>query len=159
VALARLVPNGGVWQLDPGFGALPVRALTRPHLHCASTLPGNPPWALWRAPDPVTGHVVGVQLHVDTSAAGFTRTPHYFAWLRGWDPTAAAFGPFLYFTHVANPTPTSFDFRWVFVARELAAAAIARQGPSAAPTVLWLGCEETSSPAVVPSAEPDGCCC
>jgi hypothetical protein len=159
VALSRLEPHAGAWQLDPIFDALPVRALTRPHLHCASTLPGNPPWGLWRAPDPVTGQIVGAQLRVDTNAAGFARTPHYFAWLRGWNPIVGTPGPLMCLTHVANPTPTSFDFRVVFVGRGRAAELIARQGPSAAPTVLWLGCEETSPPGAIPVAEAGGCCC
>ncbi len=157
VALARLVPADGAWQLDPSFAALTVRPLTRPHLYCADTLLSGSPWMPWRWPDPVGGQAIGMALTVDTSAAGFNRTPHYFAWLRGWDPLAAGATSALVLTHVAQPASTSFSFRVVFAGSPNTVAW--RLPPMGAARVLWLGCEEASPPDAGLTVERASCCC
>jgi hypothetical protein len=154
VALARIASDGGAWALDDGFSPLPTRPQARPHLHCAVTLPGASPWKAWRGPDPAQGPALGVEVSVDTSAAGFTQVPHYLAWLRGWEPLASRVSA-LVLTHVAEPTPTQFLFRVVF-----AAARPVRQLPSmGAARVLWIGCEEPAVAGVEALLEERPCCC
>jgi hypothetical protein len=55
-------------------------------------------------PDSPSG---GIEVKIDTSAAGFTDIPCYFAWLPGspWDQDFATF------QHIDEPTIGSFIFR------------------------------------------------
>ncbi|MCI0485451.1 MAG: hypothetical protein L0229_02510 [Blastocatellia bacterium] len=70
------------WQDE--FVAPVSRPLARPRVASGMTIPGNTPWELWRVSVPGKGDVtVGVQTRIDTSTAGFTRKPCYFAWLQG----------------------------------------------------------------------------
>lgn len=98
VALARLDP-GPVLAAD--FSAIQARPLARPQVAQGSTIPGRTAWRPWtldrrdsskkavfeRVAIP-PGEVefdlsLGLQVDVDTSAAGFTGLPCYFAWLEG----------------------------------------------------------------------------
>ena len=118
IPLARLIPaDGGGLAHDPDFRAPHTRALARPRLATGETVHGNTPWEPWRE-DVIdfTGGVreliVGVQTRVDTSAAGFTAAPCYFATLEGGtsglldDEFAPAF-----FTSIADPSADGFTFR------------------------------------------------
>ena len=73
-----------------------ARAMKRPYIGHGATIAGNTPWEYWFPPpvsapddvileDPQPGQVAawGVQTLIDTSAAGFTRIPRYFAFLQG----------------------------------------------------------------------------
>jgi hypothetical protein len=111
--LARVSASGT--DFDPEYGAAPyVRAMARPHLASGETVRGNTPWELWKE-----GAVeVGVQTRVDTSGAGFTEMPHYFATLKAkqWPLASTAAGPAAefapaYFAHVAQATSAGFTFR------------------------------------------------
>jgi hypothetical protein len=111
--LARAAEPGG--DFDESYGPAPlVRPLARPRLASGETVRGNTSWEIWSE----GGAEVGVQTRVDTSAAGFTQKPHYFAALkaRQWPLAttegvqAAEFAP-AYFAHVAEATNDGFTFR------------------------------------------------
>src|SRR5207244_6983451 len=104
------------------------------------------------------GLLLGIETVVDTSAAGFTSTPCYFAWKEsvpqpstGRDAVFAGAALQLsgFFTHLEELTPTSFKFR------ALALAALKPNPTIVALTtfrrrfripfyVCWLGCQSTS---------------
>ena len=117
VALAR-----GLWsadgeqlsfQADAGLRPLPARPFARPRLGRGETPPGGTAWRPWSLPpdppvgaDPsgavlpgltLPGAARGIEVSIDTTAAGFTRTPCYFAWLEG--------GPWQIFHRLARTLP------------------------------------------------------
>lgn len=72
--------------LDESFSAPRARALARPRIGSGMTVPGGTAWELWSQRVFSRARVLadmplGVEVTIDTSAAGFTETPHYFAWL------------------------------------------------------------------------------
>lgn len=138
VAIASFEPLGGVaiarasdGVLDPVFRPHQARPLARPRLARGQTVRGNTPWEPWNIDEPdgkggFRKKVVGVQTHVDTSAAGFTTTPCYLASIGApaWDVAKAEFAP-AFFPHVADPSVDGFTFRLLMVetARRRTAAA------------------------------------
>lgn len=119
-----LLPRSGV---DVSGFTLPrepvqprARALSRPRIATGSTSPGSGGWESWMDPrNPAAA--LGFQITIDTSAAGFTRPPCYFASLEGprWVVVVKRSGTsapsqVLLSDHVANATATGFMFR-VFV--------------------------------------------
>lgn len=105
VALARLIPGAPDPQLDPDFRPVVARPLARPQIASGQTVPGDTAWESWDE----SGVSLGVQSDIDTSAAGFTSTPNYFAEAVTDNPTAD-FVP-AWFTSVADPAPDSFTLR------------------------------------------------
>jgi hypothetical protein len=109
VPLAR---TGDVGSLDPGFHPPAARPLARPRLGNGSTLAGGTAWEVW---DLGTRAFLGLQVPIDTRAAGFTQPPCYFAWLQGGVESRfnAAGPPFLlpWFPQLAEETLTGFRFR------------------------------------------------
>ena len=94
VALVRgvLVPEGEgfVFRADVGFSPLRARTFARPRLGRGHTSPGATAWRPWTeivglagGSDRLVTTARGIEVTIDTSAAGFTRTPCYFAWLQG----------------------------------------------------------------------------
>ncbi|HJU56025.1 MAG TPA: hypothetical protein VJ715_15675 [Pyrinomonadaceae bacterium] len=69
------VDNEDVAKLAPEFSPMVARPLARPRMATGKTIPGETPWQPWK----VGETEVGVKVLIDTSAAGFTRVPHYFA--------------------------------------------------------------------------------
>jgi hypothetical protein len=69
VPIALFQP-GSPYTKDGSFRAPAARALSRPRLGAGSTVPGNTSWQ--KLPDGS-----GLQVRIDTSGAGFTRTPFY----------------------------------------------------------------------------------
>lgn len=118
IPLARLIPaDAGGLAHDPDFRAPHTRALARPRLATGETVHGNTPWEPWREEVvDVTGavreQIVGVQTRVDTSAAGFTAAPCYFAALQGGTSSLLddEFAP-AFFTSIADPSVDGFTFR------------------------------------------------
>ena len=102
VAIARILPGTPSPLLDPAFRPVVARPLARPQLASGQTIPGDTAWESWEENE-IT---VGVQSVVDTSAAGFTTTPNYFAEAITDNPTAD-FVP-AWFTSIADPAPDSF---------------------------------------------------
>lgn len=75
---------------DPDFHPLRARPLARPRIGSGATPQGGTAWQPWSLPpDPanastdIRAAARGIEVSVDTSAAGFTRVPCYFAWLQG----------------------------------------------------------------------------
>lgn len=91
------------------------RPLARPQLGSGCTVPGNTPWELWTDGFDLEPNIFGVQTTIDTSAAGFTDAPCYFAWLEGnlFNPQTRQLVPAL-FTSIAQESVNSFIFRIAF---------------------------------------------
>jgi hypothetical protein len=104
VVLARILP-GASPTLDPAFQPVIARPLARPQLASGQTVPGNTPWELWDEGDVS----VGVQTTIDTSTAGFTTKPNYFAEAIT-DQSNSDFVP-AWFTSIADPQADSFILR------------------------------------------------
>ncbi len=149
VPLGRFtVPETGDpgWSVD--FQPPSARAFARPRIGSGATVAGGTAWETWTFG---SHHLaIGVQVRIDTRAAGFTRTPCYFAWVMGNDAvgkppvlslpaaehvTAARATEFLFRTRLAVP-PSSLTlsssgrFELVSARRRL--------------SVCWLGIQETS---------------
>ena len=101
-----------------------ARPIARPEVASGATLPSTTAWEPWTMDVPhdlQTGvsrllpTMVGVQARVNTSAAGFTQTPCYFAWLGGplFNRTSGQLLPDM-FTHLAEESPAGFTFRMWF---------------------------------------------
>jgi hypothetical protein len=105
VAITRVILNAGTVEIEPAFRSVVARPLARPHLATGTTVPGQTSWQPWTIDDVE----IGVQVEVDTSAAGYTTTPHYFAQAVPGQPSAN-FVP-AWFTSIADPTPESFTLQ------------------------------------------------
>lgn len=77
---------------DDRFQNLPARPLARPRLGHGTTPPGATLWQPWAEPPWLPGAsstrrlvptARGIEVTINTSAAGFTQIPCYFAWLQG----------------------------------------------------------------------------
>lgn len=139
VPLAHVIydGNGGI-TLDPNFVPPGSRPIARPTVASGVTLPATTNWEPWTisVATAAAGSVsapalVGVQTTIDTSAAGFTRTPCYYAWLGGplLDRNTGLLLPDM-FRSLTNETPNGFTFQMWFpplpeigLARRAAAAA------------------------------------
>jgi hypothetical protein len=103
-----------------------ARPLARPRIGNGATIVGETAWRPWVERARATREVLylGVQVDIDTKAAGFTAVPCYFVQLNGsmWDPQFPTF-LLLPFGHVAGAGKDRFTFRllmpWVFQAQEL----------------------------------------
>jgi hypothetical protein len=88
VPLCRLEFGDGQFAWDVDFRPQLVAPVVQPRFATGATLPGGTGWTAWT---PLAakgiGHwdsaLSGVQLWIDTRAAGFTTAPCYFAWLQG----------------------------------------------------------------------------
>jgi hypothetical protein len=94
------------------------RSQSRPLLASGTTIPGNTPWDPWSAGftfdfnDNQIPDLIGVQTWIDTSAAGFTQVPCYFAWLQGalWNSQTRQLTPAV-FPSIADESVKGFTFR------------------------------------------------
>jgi hypothetical protein len=154
-------------ERDRRFSAPRTRPYARPRIASGSTLPGNTAWRIEEAPADVFREIaVGASIatRVDTSGAGFTGVPCYFAWLQGSlvDEDAAVFLPAM-FTQITDETLTGFTFRIWLPLERIGREGIARSVMARARTlglrltrtfaevqrfaqaqrlaVSWLGCE------------------
>jgi hypothetical protein len=105
VAITRIVPNAGSFEIDPTFRPVVARPQARPRLATGATVPGQTSWQPWT----IDGVEIGVKVKVDTSAAGYTTTPHYFAQAVPGQPSAN-FVP-AWFTSIADPAAESFTLQ------------------------------------------------
>lgn len=115
VPLARFRLSRRTIGPDPRFSAPRVRPYARPRIATGATLPGNTAWQIQRPPIGLTGETAigtSIATRVDTSGAGFTEVPCYFAWLEGRlvDEDAGVFLP-AFFTQVTEESLTGFVFR------------------------------------------------
>jgi hypothetical protein len=106
------VPLTGTGAATP-FAAPQARPLARPRIGHGTTVPGETAWRPWLEglPDEQVLRL-GMQVEVDTSAAGFTTVPCYFAQLTGSMWTARVpLVLLLPFGHVAQAAKDRFSFR------------------------------------------------
>jgi hypothetical protein len=123
VPLGQVIYDGkGNRTLNPKFVPPGSRPIARPAIATGATMPQTTAWQPWiiNAPIPVTGanfdpRPVGVKVRVDTSAAGFTRTPCYFAWLVGslFNRKTGQLLPNM-FSSLSEESATGFTFRMWF---------------------------------------------
>ena len=158
VPLAEIVKG----QLQPLSTRPSARPLSRPLLASGSTVPGNTAWELWSTETGRQGVLVfGVQTTIDTSAAGFTDDPCYFAWLQGpvWSPQTQEFLPALY-PSIAEQTLNSFVFRIALLPDPQIVPSLLMAGPTVNKVgpdefalfahkqnlyVNWVGCQKNAS--------------
>jgi hypothetical protein len=136
VPIGRLVRKSesvkSVYRLDPVFTAATSRPLSRPYLAQGFTLPGSTAWSAWRIDGEQT---IGIETVVDTSAAGFTRVPCYFANVDGLEITNPNQ---LLIAHIQDAAANSFRFQL------LVSAAFFRRAQPIPLYVRWLGCQSTA---------------
>jgi hypothetical protein len=126
------VPVGMLRSADPAEGRFTRlitpprrRPFSRPRLGTGSTIPGNTSWQPWdfAGPQDVFSErlrlppiEIGVQTTIDTSAAGFTDMPQYFAWLEGpiFNSQTLQLVPAL-LPSIANESLDSFTFRLILM--------------------------------------------
>jgi hypothetical protein len=113
----------GVAENDPPL----VRPFARPLIGRGATIPGATAWEPWVESEGRRELHLGMQVEVDTSAAGFTAPPCYFAQITGstWDARL----PFLLlvpFEHIARHRRDGFTFRllmpWLYLAEAFTTA-------------------------------------
>lgn len=144
VPAARVIFDRGVASLDSFFVASAARPIAKPYVANGETIPGGTVWTAWKVGGVGNEITIGLQTVVDTSEAGFTRPPCYFAWLQGADANLAGLRQAsAIFTSIADPAPDEFTFR-ILVSVQAAGlevrAAVIRRAPFLA-HVCWLGCE------------------
>lgn len=117
VALGELLFQGrGQAPTLPPFAPMRTRGVAMPALGSGTTVAGNTPWDPWAVnwdnSDAIFQSVIGVQTVIDTSAAGFSDVPAYFAWLEGplWNPYTRQLVPAI-FPSLADEAIDSFTFR------------------------------------------------
>lgn len=144
---------------------LPVSIpLARPQFASGSTVPGNTAWDLWTYTEAGDEVVLGVRTTIDTSAAGFTDAPCYFAWLQGsvFNPQTRQLAKVL-FPSIAEETVDSFVFRIALPSpsQGIFAASVALKMNYVTPQqfssfahqqnlyVNWVGCQKNASAPVL----------
>ena len=105
IAVARLLSGVASPALDTDFRPIIARPMAQPRLSTGTTIPGNTSWKTWKTGD----SELGVQVTIDTSAAGYTVTPHYFAEAIAENPTPDFYPAWL--TSIADPSPNGFTLR------------------------------------------------
>jgi hypothetical protein len=93
-----------------------ARPLARPRLGSGTTVPEGTAWELWSEKVSrnrvIHNEPLGMQVTIDTTAAGFTETPCYFAWLEGtlWEKSNIEFFP-VPFLHLDRESARQFRLR------------------------------------------------
>jgi hypothetical protein len=89
-----------------------ARPLARPLIASGSTIPGNTAWNTWIT----KSGVFGIETKVNTSSAGFTEIPCYFAWIQQqslWNEFKEI-ALYIQLENIYDPKPTKFTFRLLF---------------------------------------------
>lgn len=113
IAVAGLIFDAGTPNLDPNFKPVVARPIARPRLATGTTIAGETPWKSWKIAD----EEIGVEVTIDTSAAGYTQIPHYFAEAVEGNPSPAAPNSgvpkrdLVWFASIAEPSPESFKLQ------------------------------------------------
>ncbi len=117
IPVARVNYDNEIPAFDRMFVAPVSRPLARSRMAAGMTIAGQTSWELWSVNTvgprgALMQRAIGVQTRVNTSAAGFTEMPSYFAWLQGslWDQNNGQFVPAL-FPSIADVSTTGFTFR------------------------------------------------
>jgi len=123
VALFAVYYTKGKVKAPDHYVQVASRPVALPLLANGATIPGNTPWVPWSQGFTTGPHqepipdLIGVQTRIDTSAAGFTEIPCYFASLQGsvWNSQARLLVPAI-FPSLADESLTGFTFRlWLQV--------------------------------------------
>ncbi len=103
--------------LDARFIVRRARGFTRPRIGSGATVPGDTAWELWtetivNANGQRVEADLGIQVTIDTSGAGFTELPCYFAWVEGtlWNQVHLNFFP-VPIIHIDHETTRRFRLR------------------------------------------------
>jgi hypothetical protein len=110
VALAEIQFAGGRSIRNNDFAVRQTRALARPRIATGTTIPGATLWERWD----VSGWleiIPGIQVRIDTSSAGFTSVPVYFASLQGALADREKKTVTLHLEHIDEIRPSGFLFR------------------------------------------------
>jgi hypothetical protein len=145
-------------EIEVAFTEVTTEPLARPYLVNGSTIPGATLWEPWQE----NQTTVGIQTDVDTSAAGFSQTPCYFAWLAACDPQIIPGLPNVgVFTHINKPAWDGFRFRILFGRGLQVVPLLASHQQSAVPPfyVCWLGCESIADMTQCLNPEVRKSCC
>lgn len=116
VPIAALRFEGTDFTLLQDFLRPAAQPLATSLVASGSTVPGNTAWEQWVVgePDAAGGppRIIGVQTTIDTSAAGFTDIPVYFAWLEGplWNPQTQQLVPAV-LPSIGGESTGSFTFQ------------------------------------------------
>ena len=116
-----------------------ARPQTRPHIGWGATEPGASGWDWW-----VSGQKVGLMVKIDTSAAGFTKPPHYFASLQGNIASNVREIPLGVFTSVTRISPDGFIYQIAGVPEFQFADIEPEDAEQRRWTVSWFGIEPTA---------------
>jgi hypothetical protein len=124
---SRVEPQDGVPLITLSAGKVQnytrtARALSRPYVVSGATIAGATQWETWSIPFIGTrAFQPGFQVTIDTSAAGFTEIPSYFAWLQGelWklDGKENLFG--VHLDHIEDVSTNGFTFRFLVLIEKL----------------------------------------
>lgn len=156
VPLARGRFVEGAFRLEESERRPAIRPVSRPRLGSGATVRGRTDWRAWTLPRGRFS-IGGIDVRIDTTAAGFELTPCYFASLQG-DVFARLGGRYVLvsFARVVQATPTSFVYSlWLPLAASRGNLALGRSlavAAAAQPTgvvelarrelsVCWLGIE------------------
>ena len=82
VPIARITVTAGAVTADPAFVPFRVRGLARGLIFAGESHPGNTTWEPWTNELVGARMTLGFQTKIDTSQAGFTQVPCYFASLQ-----------------------------------------------------------------------------
>jgi hypothetical protein len=98
--------------LAPNYIPRLVRPLARPRIGSGTTIPSATAWKSWKVSDGNRLTLLGFEVEIDTSSAGFTESPCYFAWLEGgtWSQTPKQF-LLTPFWHIDEVFIDKFTFR------------------------------------------------
>jgi len=118
VPLARATVVNGVIRNDRDFVAPAARALARPRISSGATIPGATNWEVPQLT--LSLPFTEVRVKIDTSHAGFTTIPEYFASLQGpltiLDSTNRVKLLCLHFDHIEQTRIDGFVFSFFIVA-------------------------------------------
>jgi hypothetical protein len=111
-----------------------ARPLARRPMASGTTQAGNTQWQAWTIPIPRLRGAdlqlpIGFEVRVDTTSAGFTAVPQYFAWLQGplFDDVGSAMSGGVHWDHIEDRAPDGFTFRSSVIARSILPGARERQ--------------------------------
>lgn len=110
VALAEIQFTGGRLVRNSGFAVRQTRALARPRIATGTTIPGATLWERWDVSRWLE-IIPGIQVRIDTSSAGFTSAPVYFASLQGSLADREKKTVTLHLEHIDEIKPNGFLFR------------------------------------------------
>ncbi len=119
LTIVGLTSVGITITLNIDFVVPLARAMSRPRIAHGATIPGATSWKPASLPLSDDVLVADVQVRIDTSSAGFTTVPEYFATLQGpltiLDPGRADLSICIHLDHIEKTSIEGFVFRFFAV--------------------------------------------